>query len=90
MLVLAPEFGGAGEQFVFHRDARTPAELRVERAQQRILATGRRGEIGRAVDDSAIVDEHAVTVWQSTDSGFAAGAGYAALATSSTLFPFHR
>ena len=74
MLVLAPEFGGAGKQFVFHRDGRTPAELCVERAQQRVLAARGRGEIGRAVDDSVIVDEHAVTVWQPADTGFAVAA----------------
>ena len=59
LLVLVAEFGGAGEQFVVGRDRGAPAELGVERAQQRVLAAGRGCEIGGAVDHSIVGDEHA-------------------------------
>ena len=58
LLVLAAEFGRAGEQFVFDRDRRPPAELGVERAQQRVLAAGGGREVGGAVDHSIVGDEH--------------------------------
>ena len=54
LLVLAAEFGGAGQQFVFDGDRGTPAELGVERAQQRVFAARGRGEVGCAVDDSIV------------------------------------
>jgi hypothetical protein len=68
LLVLAAEFGCPREQFVLDGDRRSPAELRVERAQQRILAARGGGEIGRAVDDAIVGDEHAATVCEPTDS----------------------
>ena len=59
LFVLAAEFGGAGEQFVFDGDRRPPAEPGVERAQQRVLAAGGGCEVGGAVDDAIVGDEHA-------------------------------
>ena len=69
LLVLAAEFGCPREQFVLDGYRRSPAELRVERAQQRILAARGGGEIGCAVDDAIVGDEHAATVCEPADTG---------------------
>ncbi len=66
--MLAAEFGCPREQFVLDGDRRSPAELGVERAQQRVLAAGGGGEIGRAVDDAVVGDEHAATVCEPADT----------------------
>jgi hypothetical protein len=68
LLVLAAEFGCPREQFVLDGDRRTPAELRVERAQQCILAPRCGGEIGCAVDDAVVGDEHAVSLCEPADT----------------------
>ena len=74
LLVLAAEFGCPREQFVLDGDRRSPAELRVERAQQRILAARGGGEIGCAVDDASRRfgslggHEHAATVCEPADT----------------------
>ena len=53
-LVLVAESRSAGEQFVVDVDLRAPPELRVEGAQQRVLAPRGGGEIGCAVDDAVV------------------------------------
>ena len=53
-LVVVAEAGGAGEQLVLDQNLRTAAELRVEGAQQRVLAPRGGGEIGCAVDDAVV------------------------------------
>ncbi len=58
LLVLIAEFGGAGQQLVGDRDGRPPAEAGIERTQQRVLAARGSGEVGCAVDDSIVGDEH--------------------------------
>ena len=68
LFVLAAEFGCPREQFVLDGDPRSPAELRVERAQQRVLAARGGGEIGCAVDDAIVGDEHAATVCEPADT----------------------
>jgi hypothetical protein len=67
LLVLTAECGGAGQQLVGDRDGRTPAEAGIERAQQRVLAPRGGGEVGCAVDDSTVGDEHSPTVGAGTD-----------------------
>ncbi len=68
LLVLAAEFGGTGQQLVGDRDGRAPAEAGIERAQQRVLAARGGGEVGCAVDDSIVGDEHSPTVGVATDT----------------------
>src|SRR3954469_14857184 len=68
LLVLAAEFGCPREQFVLDGDRRPPAELGVKRAQQCILAARCGGEIGCAVDDAVVGDEHVATVCEPPDT----------------------
>jgi len=81
----------AQRHVVLGLDLWATAELGVERAQQRVLATGGRREVGCAVDDLVVGDEHAATVCEPADTKFAEGAPQpGVLPISSTPLPFHR
>ena len=66
--MFAPEFGGPGEQLVGGRNGWAAIEVRIEGAQQRVLAAGGRGEVRCAVDDSIVGDEHRLTVGPLADT----------------------
>ena len=91
LFVFTTELGGPGEQFVFDRDRGTPAELGVERPEQGVLATGSRGEVRCAVDDSVAgsfrCDEHGATVGAKPDTSRRC---QPVLPMSSTPLPFQR
>jgi hypothetical protein len=60
-LVRFAQLRGAAQQlFLVDLGFWVPAQLVVECPQQRVLAAGGRCEIGCAVDDAALDDEHAV------------------------------
>ena len=90
LLVLAAEFGRAGEQFVVRRDGWPPAEPGVERAQQRVLAAGRGCEVGGAVDHSIVGDEHVPNCRPVGRHRFRREGQPGVLPISSTPAPFQR
>ena len=90
LLVLAAEFGRAGEQFVLRRHRRPPAEPGVERAQQRVLAAGGGCEVGGAVDHSIVGDEHVRNCRWPPDTQGRRNGQPGVLPISSTPLPFQR
>ena len=68
LFVFTAELRGARQQLVLDRHSGPAAQLRVERAQQRVLAARGGGEIGCAIDDAIVGDEHAVTVCEPADT----------------------
>ena len=70
LFVFTAELRGARQQLVLDRHCGPAAQLRVERAQQRVLASRGGREVGCAVDDLVVGDEHGATVCEPADTKF--------------------
>ena len=88
LFVRIAQLDRAPKQFVVVGiDRGSATELGIEGAQQGVLATRRRGEVGCAVDDLVVGDEHGATVGEQPDTS---RRRQPVLPMSSTPLPFQR